>query len=76
MAVLFPEDPCYLTVVVNPGQENEEEQSYQVDKSTLVEFEALEDFQLFYDVDCTEKMDWIDVGQNKLTVYVVPDISK
>ena len=76
MAVLFPEDPCYLTVVVNPGQENEEEQSYQVDKSTLVEFEALEDFQLFYDVDCTEEMDWIDVGQNKLTVYVVPDISK
>ena len=76
MAVLFPEDPCYLTVVVNPGQENEEEQSYQVDKSTLVEFEALEDFRLFYDVDCTEEMDWIDVGQNKLTVYVVPDTAE
>ena len=76
MEVLFPEDPCYLTVVVNPGQSNSEEQAFQVDKNTLVEFEALEDFQLFYDVDCTEKMDWIDVGQNKLTVYVVPDISK
>lgn len=76
MEVLFPEDPCYLTVVVNPGKSNSEEQAFQVDKNTLVEFEALEDFQLFYDVDCTEKMDWIDVGQNKLTVYVVPDISK
>lgn len=74
--VLFPEDPCYLTVVVNPGQSNSEEQAFQVDKNTLVEFDALEDFQLFYDVDCTEQMDWIDVGQNKLTVYVVPDISK
>ena len=76
MEVLFPEDPCYLTVVVDPGQENQEEQSFQVDKNTLVEFEALEDFQMFYDVDCTETMDWIDVGQNKLTVYIVPDISK
>ena len=47
-----------------------------MDKNTLVEYEALEDFQLLYDVDCTETMDWIDVGQNKLTVYVVPDISK
>ena len=76
MEVLFPEDPCYLTVVVNPGQSNSEEQAFQVDKNTLVEFEALEDFRMFYDVDCTETMDWIDVGQNKLTVYVVPDISK
>lgn len=76
MEMLFPEDPCYLTVVVNPGQPNSEEQSFQVDKNTLVEFEALEDFRLFYDVDCTETMDRIDVGQNKLTVYVVPDISK
>lgn len=66
----------YLNVVINPGKENSEEQAFQVDKSTEVEFDAMEGYQLYYDYDCTQPMDWIDVGQNKLTVYIQIDIAK
>lgn len=76
MDVLFPDDPCYLSLVINPGKENEEQQQFQVSKSTQVEFDALEGFQLFYDYDCTQPMEWIDVSQNKLTVYVTLDIGE
>ena len=76
MNILFPEDACYLNVVINPGKENSEEQAFQVDKSTEVEFDAMEGYQLYYDYDCTQPMDWIDVGQNKLTVYVTIDPAK
>ena len=76
MSILFPEDACYLNVVINPGKENSEEQAFQVDKSTEVEFDAMEGYQLYYDYDCTQPMDWIDVGQNKLTVYVTIDPAK
>ena len=31
---------------------------------------------MYYDYDCTQPMDWIDVGQNKLTVYVTVDPAK
>lgn len=71
MTILGADDPCYLTLVINPGQANEEEQAFRVDKMTQVEFEALEAFELYYDYDCTQPMEWIDVGQNKLTVYAV-----
>ena len=71
MEILFPEDACYLNVVINSGQADEEELSFQVDKATQVEFVSEEDYGLFYDYACEEPMDWIDVGQNKLTVYVV-----
>ena len=70
-AVLFPEDTCYLNLVINPGQADEEELSFQVDKSTQVEFVSEEEYALFYDYACEQPMDWIDVGQNKLTVYAV-----
>ena len=70
-AVLFPEDTCYLNLVINPGQADEEELSFQVDKSTQVEFVSEDEYALFYDYACEQPMDWIDVGQNKLTVYVV-----
>ena len=70
-AVLFPEDTCYLNLVINPGQADEEELSFQVDKSTQVEFVSEEEYALFYDYTCEQPMDWIDVGQNKLTVYAV-----
>ena len=33
-------------------------------------------YQLYYDYDCTQPMDWIDVGQIKLTVYVTIDPAK
>ena len=74
--ILFPEDACYLNVVINPGKENSEEQSFQVDKSTEVEFDAMEGYQMYYDYDCTQPMDWIDVDQNKLTVYVSVEPAK
>lgn len=70
------EDACYLNVVINPGKENSEEQAFQVDKSTEVEFDAMEGYQMYYDYDCTQPMDWIDVGQNKLTVYITVDPAK
>ena len=76
MNILFPEDACYLNVIINPGKENSEEQAFHVDKSTEVEFDAMEGYQLYYDYDCTQPMDWIDVGQNKLTVYVTIDPAK
>ncbi|MGO5097300.1 hypothetical protein ACTQ34_16060, partial [Agathobaculum sp. LCP25S3_E8] len=76
MNILFPDDACYLNVIINPGKENSEEQAFQVDKSTEVEFDAMEGYQLYYDYDCTQPMDWIDVGQNKLTVYVTIDPAK
>lgn len=76
MNILFPEDACYLNVVINPGKENSEEQAFHVDKSAEVEFDAMEGYQLYYDYDCTKPMDWIDVGQNKLTVYVTIDPAK
>ncbi|WP_370759098.1 hypothetical protein [Agathobaculum sp.] len=76
MNIRFPEDACYLNVVINPGKENSEEQAFQVDKSTEVEFDAMEGYQMYYDYDCTQPMDWIDVGQNKLTVYVTVDPAK
>ena len=76
MNILFPEDACYLNVIINPGKENSEEQAFQMDKSTEVEFDAMEGYQLYYDYDCTQPMDWIDVGQNKLTVYVTIDPAK
>ena len=69
-AVLFPEDTCYLNLVINPGQAGEE-LAFQVDKSTQVEFVSEEEYALFYDYACEQPMDWIDVGQNKLTVYAV-----
>ena len=69
-AVLFPEDTCYLNLVINPGQAGEE-LAFQVDKSTQVEFVSEEEYALFYDHACEQPMDWIDVGQNKLTVYAV-----
>lgn len=70
--IIFPEDPCYLNVVFAPGMVNEEELSYQVAKSTQVELTDQEDYALFFDYACEQPMDWIDVGQNKLTVYAVP----
>lgn len=68
--ILFADDPCCLSLVINPGDENEEQQQFQVSKSTQVEFDALEPFKLFYDHDCTQPMEWIDVSQDQLTVYV------
>ena len=47
-----------------------------MDKSKEVEFDAMEGYQLYYDYVCTQPMDWIDVGQNKLTVYIQIDIAK
>ena len=76
MNIRFPEDACYLNVVINPGKENSEEQAFQVDKSTEVEFDAMEGYQMYYDYDCTQPMDWIDAGQNKLTVYITVDPAK
>lgn len=70
MEVLFPDDACYLNVVVNPGQNNEEELSYAIAKDTKVEFVAKGNFELFFDYACEQPMEWIDVAQNKLTVYV------
>lgn len=68
--VLSAADTCALTVVVNPGEDNEETLNYNVAKSTEVEFNALEGFSLFSDEACTQPMDWIDVNQDQLTVYV------
>ena len=51
-AVLFPEDTCYLNLVINPGQADEEELSFQVDKSTQVEFVSEDEYALFYDYAC------------------------
>lgn len=31
---------------------------------------------MYYDYDCTQPMDWIDVDQNKLTVYVSVEPAK
>lgn len=76
MRVLFPENPCHLTVIINPGDENSEEQSFQVDRLTEVEFDALEAYKLYYDYECTQPMDWIDVNQDELTVYVVTDVTR
>lgn len=75
-SVLFPEDPCNLRLIINPGAENEEEQQFQVSKSTQVEFAALERFEMFYDYACTQPMEWIDVSQNDLTVYIALDPTK
>ena len=68
--ILFADDPCCLSVVINPGEENEEQQQFRISKSTQVEFGALEGFDLFYDADCTQPMEWIDASQDQLTVYV------
>ena len=57
-------------MVINPGEENEEQQQFRISKSTQVEFGALEGFDLFYDADCTQPMEWIDASQDELTVYV------
>lgn len=70
LEILFPDDACYLNVVINPGQDNEEELSYPVAKDTMVEFTSRGDYELFYDYSCEQPMEWIDVSQNKLTVYV------
>ena len=71
--ILFADEPCCLNLVINPGQENEEQQQFRISKSTQVEFNALEGFELFYDKDCTQPMEWIDASQDALTVYVKLD---
>ena len=53
-----------------------EDQQFQVSKSTQVEFAALERFEMFYDYECTQPMEWIDVSQNDLTVYITLDPTK
>ena len=57
-------------MVINPGEENEEQPQFRISKNTQVEFDALEGFDLFYDDGCTQPMEWIDVSQEQLTVYV------
>ncbi len=76
MQILQAENGCQVTLVVNPGQENEETQVLQLSRQAMVEFDALEPYALFSDAACTQPMDWIDVNQDALTVYVLPDITQ
>lgn len=69
--ILSGENPCRLTVWIDNGTDRAEEQHFTVDVETLVEFESAEDFGLYCDAAHTEPMDFINVNQDELTVYVV-----
>ena len=71
MNVTVAENPCELTVVINPGQANEEIQNFKVDRYTMVEFASLSEYAMYADEACTETLDWIDVNQDAVTVYIV-----
>lgn len=62
MKILQAENGCQVTLVVNPGQENEETQMLQLNRQAMVSFDALEPFGLYSDAACTKPMDWIDVN--------------
>lgn len=71
MEIGYGEDPCRLTVLIDNGTELTEEQVFLVNRKTLVEFESAEGFGLYCDAAYTEPMDFINVNQDELTVYVV-----
>lgn len=71
--ILSGEDSCRLTVQIDNGTERAEEQRFTVDRETMVEFESEETFRLFCDAEHTKPMDYINVNQSELTVYVAAE---
>ncbi len=62
---------CALTLVINPGQDNEETQQLNVALDLEVQFTALEDVAIYADEDLTEAVDTIDTSAESATYYVV-----
>ena len=62
---------CALTLVINPGQDNEETQEHKVALDLEVQFTALEDVAIYADEDLTEAVDTIDTSAESATYYVV-----
>lgn len=67
--ILSGENACRLRVQID-GAAAAEEQVFSVDRETMVEFESAQPFALFCDAGHTKPMDYIDVNQGELTVYV------
>lgn len=68
--ILSAEDPCRLTVWIDSGTGHAEEQRFTVSRETWVEYASAEQFSLFGDAEHTKPMDYINVNQDELTVYV------
>lgn len=70
LAVLDSANPCRLTVVIDPGQADEEIQRFQVGRDVLVSFYSQRAWEMFSDRDCTQPLEEINVDQDETTVYI------
>ena len=68
--VFSGDDLCNLTVVLNPGQENEEIQTFSVVKGTSVSVTTLGGYEMYYDAECTDPCDDVATDVDEAIVYV------
>ena len=61
---------CALTLVINPGQANEETQVHNVANGLEVQFRASADFAVYTDEAMTQPADFIDTSADSATYYV------
>lgn len=73
LSVTDGEDMCELTAVFDPGQENEETQTFRIVKGTFVNIVSNDNYTLYSDPECTDLMDEIHTQADQVTVYIKMD---
>lgn len=68
------EDRCELTVVFNPGKDNEEIQTVNLAKDVSVRLSLGNVEEMYSDAECKTLIDSIDLSQDSATVYAVPTL--
>ena len=61
---------CTLTLVINPGQANEETQVHNVALGLEVQFKSNDDYAIYTDEAMTQPADYIDTSAESATYYV------
>ena len=59
-----------ITVVFNPGAENEKTETIQVPKGLYFELDSMSSFTTYADADCTEPLALADDYESDVTVYI------
>lgn len=68
-AIRQADELCTLTFVINPGQENEETQTFTVAKGTTANIVSANTYGMFADAECTQPLAEVVATDAEATVY-------